>query len=547
MRSSLSSDSIVRMRALGGAVGLACLAVGCLNPPQETMAATAGTTGGGHAATTIATTGAQAAAGTSSIGNSATTSSGTGLRTSTTSSGASSNCSYQGATGSGGRDSLGEPTCVQEEDTSCSDQKATCVGTTCTCWVNGQDAGMVIVGATGDCVSALELCQSTGTSGLSSCAYGCCTPGCATTSDNTSSASSTATTTSGGTSSGPSWNGRGFQDPVAYPIPSQAGSLGLAVADLDLDGNPDIVTAAGGAPNGVVQIQFGVGDGTFQSPVRFTSPAASHTVVVGDVDSDGLPDVLVSAVNATSIWVLHNQGGRGFANQQNVPTSGATEMVVADFNGDGKMDLAAASDGALAIFVGGDGGLALSQMQAAFVQPDGIVAVDLDRDGHLDLAVDDFGSDMMWVFRGAGDGTFDAPSQFPTGTTRTLAAADTNGDGLIDLLSTNGGEGGDVTIFLNQAQLVFGSALPSPIETFPVVVATGDFNGDGTPDVAVGDNTSNDLSIGLGRGDGTFVQALAFGGIGAWAIDVADFNHDGKPDLAVLPPFGQTINVLLGK
>src|SRR6516164_340033 len=83
----------------------------------------------------------------------------------------------------------------------------------------------------------------------------------------------------------------------------------------------------------------------------------------------------------------------------------------------------------------------------------------------------------------------------------------------------------------------------------PQSVAVGDFNGDGKPDLAVVNSYSNNVSVLLGNGDGTFQPAVSYGtgsGTGPAFVAVGDFNHDGKLDLAVANSNSSNVSVLLG-
>src|SRR6266436_5402770 len=81
----------------------------------------------------------------------------------------------------------------------------------------------------------------------------------------------------------------------------------------------------------------------------------------------------------------------------------------------------------------------------------------------------------------------------------------------------------------------------------PISVAVGDFNGDGVPDLVVADRVSNNVSVLLGNGDGTFQTPVAFAtGTRPQSVAVGDFNGDGKLDLVVANEGSNNVSVLLG-
>src|SRR5439155_1243222 len=114
-----------------------------------------------------------------------------------------------------------------------------------------------------------------------------------------------------------------------------------------------------------------------------------------------------------------------------------------------------------------------------------------------------------------------------------LAVADFNGDGKLDLAAIDAGSN-TVSVLLGNGDDTFQPALTFTVGTDPRSVAVGDFDGDGKLDLVVADYGSNDVSVLLGAGNGTFQAALAFGaGSRPASMAVGDFNGDGKPDLAV--------------
>ena len=128
-----------------------------------------------------------------------------------------------------------------------------------------------------------------------------------------------------------------------------------------------------------------------------------------------------------------------------------------------------------------------------------------------------------------------------------VAVGDFNGDGKLDLAVANSGSN-DVSVLLGNGDGTFQTALHSSVGVSPVSVAVGDFNGDGKLDLVVVNNGSNDVSVLLGNGDGTFQTALysPLVGVNPVSVAVGDFNGDGKLDLVVVNSFSNNVSVLLG-
>ena len=176
------------------------------------------------------------------------------------------------------------------------------------------------------------------------------------------------------------------------------------------------------------------------------------------------------------------------------------------------------------------------------------VAADFNGDGKLDLAVcHDSGGNTILVLLGNGDGTFQAPVLYTSGTDTThLAVGDFNGDGKLDIVATNGGDN-TVSILLGNGDGTFQARTNYNTGTFPIAVATGDFNGDGKLDVVVTNASANTVSILLGNGDGTLQAHTDYPtGIDPQGVFVGDFNGDGKLDIATENITGNSVSILLG-
>jgi uncharacterized protein (TIGR03437 family) len=181
-----------------------------------------------------------------------------------------------------------------------------------------------------------------------------------------------------------------------------------------------------------------------------------------------------------------------------------------------------------------------------------ITTADFNGDGKLDLAVADIDSGSVTVFLGDGSGGFSpAPgSPFPVGTTPvSIAVGDFGGDGKLDLAVANAGSA-NVTLLLGDGKGGFSPAPASPfaVGSGPRSLVAADFNGDGALDIAIANSMDGTVSVLLGDGMGGFAPCTGSpfaAGNNPLSVAAADFNGDGKPDVAVANQAGNNVTVLL--
>jgi hypothetical protein len=280
----------------------------------------------------------------------------------------------------------------------------------------------------------------------------------------------------------------------------------LTVADFNGDGIPDIAVLQDGAPS-TVAVFLGRGDGNFTSepPIPIFSFFGAYSIVSGDFNEDGNPDLLMTNYNDGSIALLLGNGKGEFRAGPSANLGGqGGPAIVADFNGDGIPDVAT-----------------------------------------LNYASESF-QFSVYILSGNGDGTFATSGvSLPCDPSGAFAVADFNGDGFQDIVaspcfSVYTTDSWGVDMLLGNGNGTFTSlslpALPiAPIEE-PAQAATGDLNGDGIPDLVITNTSGAEIGILLGKGDGTFATGpiLQVPG-GAWAGEaaVADFNGDGLSDLLI--------------
>jgi hypothetical protein len=225
-----------------------------------------------------------------------------------------------------------------------------------------------------------------------------------------------------------------------------------------------------------------------------------------------------------------------FSSPAKVATGGAaaTAITTADFNGDGKADLAAANQDSydLSVALGnGDGTLSTVTLYSAGYSPRAITSGDLNGDGKPDLVVANESGNDISVLLGNGDGTFQAAlSCGPVDRPEHIAIADLNSDGKDDLAVAS--FGGSVSVMFGVGDGTFQPPVSYTTGMASASVAVGDFNGDGKPDLAAANQDSDDLSILINSGDGSFAAAVNYGTAPSpVSIGVSDFNQDGKLDL----------------
>jgi FG-GAP-like repeat len=351
------------------------------------------------------------------------------------------------------------------------------------------------------------------------------------------------------------------QKPVFYPVGQEPQVV--VAADFNNDGNWDLATAD--FTSNDVSILLGNGDGTFQPALQFSTTMGPSALGVGDFNGDGIPDLAVTeyGFNSSALAIFLGNGDGTFrAGAVYTSVSFPYSVTVADFNGDGILDLAVSNNATnnVGVMFGNGDGTFQSPTAYSVPEPERVLAADVNGDGHPDLEVLAYcGRDPktcqtggVAVFLNDGSGTFGKPAYFNTNGIGPdgIAAADLNHDGKVDLVVANNNfqAPSTIAVFFGNGDGTFKLAVNYNVGSGPAGIAIADLNGDGNPDIAVANTGSSNVSILLGSGGGKFklAETLAYPN-SSLAIDVAseDFNGDGAPDLAVALDYANEVAVQL--
>jgi len=363
----------------------------------------------------------------------------------------------------------------------------------------------------------------------------------------------------------------------------------VAIADIDGDGKPDLVVANTNLSTNRISVFRNISTtgtvtpGSFSPGVDFIAGINPKDIAVGDIDGDGKPDLAVASLNSNTVSLFRNTSTPGeitsgsFAEKVDLFTgSSPYGVAIGDIDSDGKSELIVPNYNSNSVSVFRNnctmGSITAGSFDARIDFPSGnnpydVAIGDIDGDGKPDLAVTNWGSNTVSLFRNTStSGSITLASladkvDFTTGTNPCMVAiADIDGDGKHDLTITNSGSD-SFSIFRNistSGSLTIGSIEPrADFLTGPAegsrALAVGDIDGDGKPDLVISNtfagsnklyvfrNTSSPGIIGVG----SLAARIDFtAGAGVSSIAIGDVDGDGKSDLVVANSEGNSLSVL---
>ena len=290
--------------------------------------------------------------------------------------------------------------------------------------------------------------------------------------------------------------------------PVQLTAFGITSGDFDEDGILDVAVSNYGSRTVSVllgQGAGGVGDGTFASAVSYSVPGRPYGIATADFDEDGIADLVVADNEYPRLLIMAGQGAGGVGNGAFAMddtlhlTERSLSVVTGDFNEDGRPDIACTINfqQSVGVFINaGSGAFLALQDHFAGNEPYDLLADDLDEDGIVDLIVGNGAVGGVAVLRGGGsggtgDGTFEAPIIVGSGALNvgSVVAGDFDGDGHRDVIGAHT-VGGQIYFLRGAGDGTLEAPVLTATGSWPIGLATGDFDEDGRLDLAVPNYTA---------------------------------------------------------
>ena len=263
----------------------------------------------------------------------------------------------------------------------------------------------------------------------------------------------------------------------------------IALGDFDNDGGDEVAVAGGGE----IALYVGVDASLVRQSV--TTARSPSPLATADLDSDGNLDLIAGSADEALVSVFAGLGDGTFAAPRDYAIrSPATSLLAADLNGDDVADVAASGDGVSILFANDDGTLRQYQSGGGSAGARAIAAEDFDSDGLVDLAIA-HGANLVTVIHNEDEERFVNAGSFPVGGTPVaIEVGDIDGDGASDIATVNRGTN-DVSVLLGTSDGGFRPQFRLRVGRTPVAFALEDLDGEGTPDLVTANRGSKTITV----------------------------------------------------
>ncbi|CAF1619070.1 unnamed protein product [Rotaria sp. Silwood1] len=329
---------------------------------------------------------------------------------------------------------------------------------------------------------------------------------------------------------------------------------GVGVDDFNNDTQLDIVVANYG--DNSVSILLGYGNGSFANQMKYSAGSGPSAVAIDDFNNDNKLDIVVTNWKANTMSILLGYGNGVFEKPMIYSTgSSPSSVAVGDFNMDTQLDIVVANlnEKSVSVYLGYPKEGFLNQMRLISSngsRPKSFAIGDFNKDGQMDIAVANSGTNNIGIFLRYDNGSFANQITYSTDSSPwSIAIGDFNNDVILDIVVANR-DSDNVGVFLGYSNGSFSGQkmFTTGFNSQPNMIAVGDFNNDTLLDIIVANYGTNNIGVLLGYGNGSFANVKLFRssyGSHPFSISVGDLDSDGKLDFVVANEGAENLNTFL--